>query len=362
MARAATGLAIVNLPTAFQRLQRGATLRGTVELPCVPALVDAYLEWTLQLFALLGSPFPEHRRPELRDRLEAKLAEGFAASQHARLVLTYQPAAPPQPGLVLDVAVRLDSLKSFYEQTVQERFGAVLGEMETSVFGRRPNAKVMDLAAQLPPGARILDVGAGAGRNTLPLARQGFRVDALELAEIFSRQLQVLGDREGLPVRVWQGDILDPGQRLPHQTYDLVLFAEVFPHFRTPHQIRLAALKAYDALCPGGFLVFNTFVSRTGWEPTPSDRQVAAVSQAFFTSEGELMAAMQNLPFGLWSREPVFDYERDRLPAEAWPPSPWFADWTTGRFVFPEVEPPPIALEWFVYRREARPGSSGGAS
>ncbi|HAN45984.1 MAG TPA: class I SAM-dependent methyltransferase [Cyanobacteria bacterium UBA8156] len=344
----------VNLPAAFQRLQRGAMLQGTVELPCVPALGDAYLEWVCQLFALLGSPFPESRLPELRDRLVEKLTLGFTASQHARLVLTYQPAPPPQPGLVLDVQVRLDSLKSFYEQTIQTHFGDRLDEMETGVFGRHPNAKVMDVAAQLPAASRILDVGAGAGRNTLPLARQGFRVDALELAEIFSHQLQVLSDREGLPVQVTQGDILDPARRLPRQTYDLVLFAEVFPHFRSPQQIRLAALKAYDALQPEGFLLFNSFVGRADWEPTPVDRQVAAVSQAFFTTERELTQAMAGLPLVLVSREPVFDYERDRLPPAAWPPSPWFADWTTGRLVFPDTEPPPIALEWLCYRRLTR--------
>ena len=46
----------------------------------------------------------------------------------------------------------------------------------------RPEPEVMTHAATLPPGARVLDLGAGIGRHAILLARLGFRVAALDAA------------------------------------------------------------------------------------------------------------------------------------------------------------------------------------
>ncbi|MGL4238571.1 class I SAM-dependent methyltransferase [Tabrizicola sp.] len=46
----------------------------------------------------------------------------------------------------------------------------------------RPEPEVLAHAENLPPRARILDLGAGIGRHTLALARMGFRVSALDAA------------------------------------------------------------------------------------------------------------------------------------------------------------------------------------
>ncbi len=46
----------------------------------------------------------------------------------------------------------------------------------------KPEQDVIDWAATLAPGARILDLGAGVGRHALWLAAQGFDVTALDAA------------------------------------------------------------------------------------------------------------------------------------------------------------------------------------
>src|SRR5205823_1270255 len=38
------------------------------------------------------------------------------------------------------------------------------------------------LAVSAPPGRHLLEIGAGAGRYTLPLLRAGYRIDALDLS------------------------------------------------------------------------------------------------------------------------------------------------------------------------------------
>jgi 2-polyprenyl-3-methyl-5-hydroxy-6-metoxy-1,4-benzoquinol methylase len=334
----------------FNRIKGIGNSRGQITLPCVPALASLYVQQILSMFEILGIKFKEERLPELSDQVFAKLQEGYSASQHSQLVIRYQPANPPQIGTQLDVSVEINSLKSFYEKTVSDHFADKLETMETEVFGKHPNAKVVDIAKNLPPKSRVLDVGAGSGRNTLPLARMDLEVDAIELAEIFSLQLQSLSDRQSLPIKVIQADILNPLVRLPFGHYQLAVLAEILPHFRDPDQVKLTLMKMCDGVAKDGWILFNTFVTQSDFIPSEAERQVAQVSQAFFLTETELSDCLAGLPLEIVSRELVYDYEKAHLPTEAFPPSPWFELWTRGRLVFDRAEVA-IALEWILCRR-----------
>jgi 2-polyprenyl-3-methyl-5-hydroxy-6-metoxy-1,4-benzoquinol methylase len=334
----------------FNRIKRIGSASGQIILPCVPALTHCYVEQILALFELLGIKFNQERVSDLTERLQTKLEQGYQASQHSQLVVRYQPAKPPQLGLVLDIEVEINTLKNFYEKTVSEHFGAKLEQMETEVFGKHPNAKVIDVALKLPQNSRVLDIGAGSGRNTLPLARMNLAVDAIELAEIFSTQLQSLSDRQSLPIKVIQADILDPLVRLPFGHYQLAILAEILPHFRDPDQVRLVLAKMCDGVAKDGLILFNTFVTQSGYMPSEAEKQVGQVSQAFFLTDHELRTCLNGLPLEILTRESVYEYEKTHLPPEAFPPSPWFELWTRGRLVF-DCEEVAIALEWILCRR-----------
>ena len=60
----------------------------------------------------------------------------------------------------------------------------------------------------LKPGDRVLEIGAGTGRYSVALAREGFQVAAVELVE---RNLEVLKPHAaGLSgIEAFQGDALD---------------------------------------------------------------------------------------------------------------------------------------------------------
>lgn len=60
----------------------------------------------------------------------------------------------------------------------------------------------------LEQGMRILEVGAGTGRYSLALAKEGFRVDAVELLE---HNLNILRSKteDGMRLQAVQGDALD---------------------------------------------------------------------------------------------------------------------------------------------------------
>lgn len=101
--------------------------------------------------------------------------------------------------------------------------------------------------AGLRPGARILEIGCGTGQATLPLARRGYAIDAVELgaglAAVARRKLAAF------PQVVVHVATFEQWP-LPDEPYDLVLAATSW-HWVDP---ALRFMKAAEALRPGGTL------------------------------------------------------------------------------------------------------------
>jgi SAM-dependent methyltransferase len=101
--------------------------------------------------------------------------------------------------------------------------------------------------ADLNPGARVLEIGCGTGQATLPLARRGFKITALDIgaamAAVAQRNLAPFPDVEVLVenFETWP---------LPAEPFDLVISATAF-HWIDP---AMRVHKAADALRPGGAL------------------------------------------------------------------------------------------------------------
>lgn len=132
-----------------------------------------------------------------------------------------------------------------------------------------PEALFDDLAdlAGLRPGSRVVEIGCGTGQATLPLARRGYRVLAVELgaglAEVARRRLAAF---PGVEVRTSSFEAWPP----PPQPFDLVLAATAF-HWLDP---AAATAKAASVLRPGGALaVVTTHHVRGGTERFAVDAQ-----------------------------------------------------------------------------------------
>lgn len=69
----------------------------------------------------------------------------------------------------------------------------------------RAEAEVMDRAAGLPAGARVLDLGAGIGRHALALARMGMRVSALDASAQSGKVIGLAAQAAGLDIDTRQG-------------------------------------------------------------------------------------------------------------------------------------------------------------
>jgi SAM-dependent methyltransferase len=327
-----------------RRLNRQMRVSGDVLLPCVPAYLDEYMRRFAALFASLGKTFDDDELAQLRGYLAPRLEEGFRTSPQCRIRIVYKSQPYPSPAVDYTVALEEGSLADRYRDWLEER--------EPPLFGAHPDARVLAAAAALGAAgeAPILDVGAGTGRNALPLVRRGHPVDALEPVEAFGEVMR--GDAGSLPLRVVTGGAFDEGLPLEPGRYALVVAAEVVTHFRGAAELRRFMERVARWLRPGGVLLVSSFVAMGRYAPNLLAREMSDVAWSVFFTADELAAAVHGLPLVLEADDPVVEYERAHLPEGAWPPTSWYADWAQGFDVFGLRDGrPPIELRWLAYRR-----------
>lgn len=108
-------------------------------------------------------------------------------------------------------------------------------------------------AADVSPGAQVVDLGCGTGQISLPLALRGAQVLAVDVSSAMVRRLQSEARRRGasslealaLPIEEL---VLPPG------SVDLVVSSYALHHLRDPDKARLVSA-AYGWLRPGGRLL-----------------------------------------------------------------------------------------------------------
>ncbi len=112
------------------------------------------------------------------------------------------------------------------------------------------------LFAGVPAGASVVECGAGTGLYTLPLARAGYSMMAVDLSASSLGELRDAADREGVGglVECLPGDFRTVARELD-EPVDVVTFIKVLHHFPDHDAMRDAIASAWAALRPGGRLV-----------------------------------------------------------------------------------------------------------
>jgi SAM-dependent methyltransferase len=112
-----------------------------------------------------------------------------------------------------------------------------------------PEPSVTEMLELLPRGV-ALDIAAGSGRHSLLLARAGFKVVAIDYAEVALRALQTIARAERLPIWPLAADLSTFPLR--RNRFDAILNVNFLDRALVPRLI--------GALRPGGALLFDTFL------------------------------------------------------------------------------------------------------
>ncbi len=333
----------LNIENLFEEL---VSISGRVMLPCLPSLIDVNIQRLDTLFKAINQPFKPEELQQLKEAILPTAYKAFQQSCHGKVIIDFTPNDPPERGLSCNISALNSSIADHYQEWINYR--------EPPFFGTHPDAKVLEIASYHSEASKapILDVGAGTGRNSFPLALKGHPVDAIEITPIFVEQLQNMSKSQNIPLNITQGDILDPLIRMRPAYYQLAIASEVVAsHLRSTDEVRLFLAKLCDMVKSGGFILFNAFIAMDNYEPDQRVRELSQVCWSYILTKKDLEEAMEGLPLKLISNESVYEYEKEHLPKEAFPPTSWFIQWAKGHNLFPKLDQSLMELRWLLLER-----------
>lgn len=143
---------------------------------------------------------------------------------------------------------RTEMLKQFYGQCDEDArlLRSRQGQLEYRVTMHYIHKFLRD-------GSRVLEIGAGTGRYSVALAREGYAVSAVELVQ---SNLDTLRENAaGLPnLTAFQGDALDL-RRFPDDSFDVTLLFGPMYHLYEPADQHRAINEAIRVTRPGGTIL-----------------------------------------------------------------------------------------------------------
>ena len=334
----------------IRKLPNRLTAKAEILLPAVPGLVDHYVQNLNATWLALGRQFSPSELEYLTEVLGNHLKQAFDASPYSQVSVKYETDPSPKTTLTWNISI--------CHCTIEDEYAKFVPSPTPSMFGAYPDAKLMDLARSLgtPGEIAVLDIGAGTGRNTIALATEGFKADAVELAPAFAKILREELESRKLEVRVFECNIFDPNLEVPTGHYDLLFLSEVVSHFRSANQVRALFEAADRLLKPDGILLFNAFTTLDGYKPDDVVRQMSEIMWCCVLPRREIQDATAGLPFVSLSDESTLEYEKAHHAPEEWPPTVWYERWAAGQDLFDlHASKSPVEMRWFAYRKVQSP-------
>lgn len=168
------------------------------------------------------------------------------------------------------------------------------------VWSGSPNDVLVREVGPLAPGT-ALDLGCGEGADAVWLARQGWRVTAVDISGVALERAAAHAKAEGIADGAIDWQRHDLAETFPEGTYDLVSAQFLHSPNDMPRERILRAAAA--AVAPGGVLLVVGHAGFPAWQTAPHPR-------AHFPTPEEVLESL-DLPEGAW--EVVLTDEHERI-------------------------------------------------
>lgn len=153
-----------------------------------------------------------------------------------------------------------DSMRAHYRTFLAPIYRWMLGDPETALARSRAELASLGIGPAAP-GARALDLGAGTGSQSIPLAELGYEVTAIDastelLAELRGRDPEVI---------TREGDIRDLAELVTGEFDVIVCMGDTLTHLPSKSAVERTLAAARNKLAPSGklALTFRDYASRT---------------------------------------------------------------------------------------------------
>lgn len=172
-------------------------------------------------------------------------------------------------------------------------------------FGLQPSpAMVRYISKYKVVPCKVVDIGAGEGRNSFFLAKYGFNVTAIEPSDSGAKKIFTYAQKEGIQVTIKKDDFLDG----IHDIYEVDLFvaSTVLDQMETD-ELKMAIKEIYNRLNNNGYVFATVFTEEDpGFlKQKDSDISECGMTVKHYFKKNELRS--------LFSDFDILEYEEERF-------------------------------------------------
>ena len=145
------------------------------------------------------------------------------------------------------------TVKQHYDNVLSDVYSWMYGGFENGI---QRNIEFVKKHKLTPQGSKIaIDLGAGCGFQSIPLARSGYTVTAIDFDAKLLSELQRNSD--GLEITTVQGDLIDFDKSLNADAELIVCMTDTILHLESREKVALLFAKVYAALEAGGKFIIT---------------------------------------------------------------------------------------------------------
>lgn len=136
------------------------------------------------------------------------------------------------------------TVKQHYDEVLSDVYSWMFGGFENGI---QRNVEFFNKCQLAPKGSGVaVDLGAGCGFQSIPLAKAGYSVTAFDLDSKLLNELK--SNSENLPINPIQGDLIDFDKAVKSGVELIVCITDTILHLESKEQVISLFVKVYKAL------------------------------------------------------------------------------------------------------------------